>query len=260
MWLYVLSGGIIVLASSFIVNSILNFKISRFQRSIDNRETSLLSVLEYNNEKSFSKSANKIIERLYYIENLDKLNDYSLEIDEYISYLNVLIENDEGDSKQAKYIKELISSLEDKTNHYFNYEKINKSKNDIKYELNIDDNVSHLIEVFNGKRKNLEEKINKKFPSPSITNDKFMLSIDRWSITFKETSNNLIELLDMDSKYTDRYKDEITTKLSLLKNIIEKLTEMQVQFVINENNIDNSEIDEIIHEIGELNDLIKDYK
>lgn len=260
MWETILIIGVILLVLCLILMVILKISTKKYQQKIDNGGASLLSSIHNIDRDSSRDNIEQIKDRINYVENKKKLQDYTVEIAEYKSYVKILRQGD-YESTQAAYLNKLINLLRDRTNQYKAYNRVNKFKENIQYELNIDDNLNNLMKIYNDKEMKVKRLISKKFPAPQLTYDRLMSSINDWNAVFKENSENLIELLDLDSKYTAKYQDEITFKLSLIKGIIDKMGELEVELVINMDKEKNDDkIKEIFEDMNSVVESIKDYK
>lgn len=261
MWGNILIIGILMFVSCLIMTKLLNLREKKFQKNIDNGNVSLLSYMENTDRNSPKENIEKIKTRIKYIENYEGLQDYSVEIAEYENYVKVLI-NGKYESNQARYLKELIKILKERTGQYVAYNELNKNKNNIRYDLNINDNITNLNKIYKSYELRVRQLVNRKFDVNSLTNKKIISNIDNWTEIFNENSESLSNLLSLDKKHTMKYQNEITTKLSLLKQIIDKMGKLEVSIVLNldKNKIGDNEIKEVVEDMEKIINTIPKYK
>lgn len=102
--------------------------------------------------------------------------------------------------------------------------------------------------------------IEKRFLSNSLTYDKFITVIESSRTAFYQEFNAILTI----TKVTDENNDKINVKLAngiaTLKKIIEKLDELTNELVINLNSSHDEEITNLLEDMENLIDSVKDYK
>lgn len=102
--------------------------------------------------------------------------------------------------------------------------------------------------------------IEKRFLSNSLTYDKFITVIESSRTAFYQEFNAILTI----TKVTDENNDKINVKLAngiaTLKKIIEKLDELTNELVINLNSSQDEEITNLLEDMENLIDSVKDYK
>lgn len=257
IFIIVLTIGIIILFFSLLSLFILNIKNKIFQKKIDNEEISLLSSLHVKDLHSIKNFSDKIEDRISYIEKIDQFKDYTSEINSYNEYFDII--SPSMTVEQELSFEKLINLLEEKTEEFFVYKKINEYKpND---EV-LSDDINDLIDIYKEKEKRVIELINKKFPAPMLANDKFLSNIDRWHEVFIKNSDKIDMLLNLSKEDITSYQEEINLKLSLLKDIIKKMGQMEAELIISldTDQTDNENIKESIDDMVKFINSISKYK
>jgi len=260
MWFTILIISIVVLVSCLVLIAVLNFKEKLLQQAISRGDATLCISTDNINKKSSEEIIEKINDRINFIHNSDELQDYSVEIELYKNYISIL-EKTGGSSDRANRLRDLIKLLKERTNHYLENNRINQESKNVRYKLNIDDNIDNLVKIYENQEESVIHLVNQKFPGGQLTNTKFMGEIENWNRIFTENSESLNYLLNLDPEYSEKYKNEINDKLQLLKRIINKLRDLEVELAVNmnKNKTDDDEIKVLFEDMKDLINSIKDY-
>lgn len=114
----------------------------------------------------------------------------------------------------------------------------------------IESNNDDLLVLFENKEMIAREMIEKKFPSPQMTNSKFNGVLDNC----KKVVESQVEILNA-LTLTEKTKYEIESRKDLIKQVISKVDDLTNELILSEKgSIDNS-----IMELDELIESVKDY-
>lgn len=108
-----------------------------------------------------------------------------------------------------------------------------------------------LLLLFKAKEKIAREMIEKRFPAPQMTNNKFNSVLDNC----KEVAESQIEILN-NITLTDKTKYEIVSRKKLIKQLIGKVDDLTNELMLSEEN----NIEEVINDMDNLINSVKDYK
>lgn len=128
------------------------------------------------------------------------------------------------------------------------YAKVLKEDNNTS-ERNLSSN-DELFLLFESKEKIAREMIEKKFPSPQLTNSKFNAVLDNC----RSVVESQIEILNALTP-TERTKHEISSRKRLIKQLISKIDDLTNELILSEEN----DIEEVIDEMDNLISTVKDY-
>ena len=132
----------------------------------------------------------------------------------------------------------------------------------IYHELDVNDDITGSLKIFIEKEKVIRELINKKFAPGTLTNTKFINALDYWSNIFTENYEISMKILDLDPKYVKKYKDEASSKMILLKEIVDKMGFLEAELIINidKDKVNNDKIKELAQEMQDQIDSLSDYE
>lgn len=119
---------------------------------------------------------------------------------------------------------------------------------EIKSEDNKDFN--DLLLLFESKEKIAREMIEKRFPSPQLTNSKFNGVLDKC----KEVVESQVEILNSLTP-TDKTKYEISSRKKLIKQVISKVDDLTNELILSE----ESNIEDVIEDMDNLINSVKEY-
>lgn len=110
--------------------------------------------------------------------------------------------------------------------------------------------IDDLLLLFESKEKIAREMIERKFPSPQITNTKFNSALNNC----KEVVESQIEILNSITP-TEKTKHEIDSRKKLIKQVISKIDDLTNELILSE----ESKLEEVIEDMDKLIGTVKDY-
>ena len=122
--------------------------------------------------------------------------------------------------------------------------------------------VEDLKKTYETKEEKVLELLEKKFPNGQMTYGRFRGEVDVCRVNFfkeVEAAENMINLSD---GYSEKIADALKEKISTLQSIVAKMNDLQSELIISISNGDDGsdeEIDNLIKEMNDLIDSVKDY-
>ena len=123
--------------------------------------------------------------------------------------------------------------------------------------------VRSLRETYETKEAKVMELLEKKFPAGQISYYRFKDEVDNCRVSFFKESDSAQNMIDLSDEYSDKIASELKNKIKTLESIIGKLNDLQSELIISISNADDDGDEEIKNLIDEMNDLIdsvKDYE
>ena len=123
--------------------------------------------------------------------------------------------------------------------------------------------VRSLRETYETKEAKVMELLEKKFPAGQISYYRFKDEVDNCRVSFFKEADSAQNMIDLSDEYSDKIASEIKKKKKTLESIIGKLNDLQSELIISISNADDDGDEEIKNLIDEMNDLIdsvKDYE
>lgn len=120
--------------------------------------------------------------------------------------------------------------------------------------------VNNLKSKFDIKEKNVRDLIEKRFPSPQITNAKFNSIVDECCEVFNQKTEVISTIVDSTTEYSSKIENELKSNINVLKEINIKLDNLTNELVIALSEEKNTGVDDLLEDIDKLTDSIKDYK
>lgn len=121
---------------------------------------------------------------------------------------------------------------------------------------------NYIIELnsqFKFKEKNTRKLIEKCFPAPQMTNDKFNNDVDNCSRIFSKKYENTMIILESASINSTKLEDEIKANVNVLKEINNQLNLLHEELLINISKSGDKDVEILLEDIGRLIDSVKDY-
>lgn len=123
--------------------------------------------------------------------------------------------------------------------------------------------VRSLRETYETKEAKVMELLEKKFPAGQISYYRFKDEVDNCRVSFFKEADSAQNMIDLSDEYSDKIASELKNKIKTLESIIGKLNDLQSELIISISNADDDGDEEIKNLIDEMNDLIdsvKDYE
>ena len=123
--------------------------------------------------------------------------------------------------------------------------------------------VRSLRETYETKEAKVMELLEKKFPAGQISYYRFKDEVDNCRVSFFKEADSAQSMIDLSDEYSDKIASELKNKIKTLESIIGKLNDLKSEFIISIINVDDDGDEEIKNLIDEMNDLIdsvKDYE
>lgn len=123
--------------------------------------------------------------------------------------------------------------------------------------------VRSLRETYENKEAKVMELLEKKFPAGQISYYRFKDEVDNCRVSFFKEADSAQSMIDLSDEYSDKIASELKNKIKTLESIIGKLNDLQSELIISISNADDDGDEEIKNLIDEMNDLIdsvKDYE
>ena len=143
------------------------------------------------------------------------------------------------------HVKNYSDSAYKQDNHNKDEKKLKENK-----EIDASKN-DDLLLLFESKEKIAREMIEKRFPSPQLTNTKFNAALDNC----KEVVESQIESLN-DLTITEKTAYEIESRKQLIKQVISKIDDLTNELILSE----QTNLETVIDEMDDLINSIKEYK
>ncbi len=161
------------------------------------------------------------------------------------------------------YTKKSFDSQNQKDKPSTKDNEINSSANNIDsfnvYRSQIED-LKSLYEV---KEKIAKELIEKRFEPPQLTYDKFITSVNNCTELFNNQADVTLNMINLATEHTPEMDYEIESRINILKSIIEKIDSLTNALVINigqSQSEEDKEINNLLEDMENLIDSIKEYK
>ena len=106
------------------------------------------------------------------------------------------------------------------------------------------------------------ELLEKKFPNGQMTYGRFRGEVDVCRVNFFKEAEAAENMINLSDGYSEKIADALKEKISTLQSIVAKMNDLQSELIISISNGDdgsNEEIDNLIKEMNDLIDSVKDY-
>ena len=124
--------------------------------------------------------------------------------------------------------------------------------------------VKSLRETYETKEAKVMELLEKKFPAGQISYYRFKDEVDNCRVSFFKEADSAQSMIDLSDEYSDKIASELKNKIKTLESIIGKLNDLQSELIISISNADDDDGDEeiknLIDEMNDLIDSVKDYE
>ena len=124
-----------------------------------------------------------------------------------------------------------------------------------------EEEVNKLKVLYNVKKDVLKDLIEKRFAPPQITYDKFMSVVDSADKLFNSQAESALNIINLAAEDTPRVRDEIESKISSMKTIIDYEESLTNELVINISNETSSDSDvkNLLDDMENLIGSVKEY-
>lgn len=132
------------------------------------------------------------------------------------------------------------------------------SKNYSYYKKQVED----LKKTYETKEEKVLELLEKKFPNGQMTYGRFRGEVDVCRVNFFKEAESAENMINLSDEYSEKIADALKEKISTLQSIVAKMNDLQSELIISISNGDdgsNEEIDNLIKEMNDLIDSVKDY-
>ena len=122
--------------------------------------------------------------------------------------------------------------------------------------------VKDLKETYETKESKVIELLEKKFPNGQMSYGRFRAEVDNCRVTFYREAEAAESMIELSDEYSDKIATALKEKIKTLKSIIAKMNDLQSELIISISNGEEDstkEIDNLIKEMNELIDSVKDY-
>ena len=132
------------------------------------------------------------------------------------------------------------------------------SQNYSYYKKQVDD----LKKTYESKEEKVLELLEKKFPNGQMTYGRFRGEVDVCRVNFFKEAESAENMINLSDEYSEKIADALKEKISTLQSIVAKMNDLQSELIISISNGDDGsdeEIDNLIREMNDLIDSVKDY-
>lgn len=208
--------------------------------------------IKHNNNQNPSKKVAVKIPILYKEDNIKSKSDIS-------NNNNSHNHNNDNNINKNNNINAYNNNNKDNNNnnHYFNF------SNNISSFKAYEDEIYELKEIYQNREKNARDLINKCFIPPQITYDRFIETIDNCNIIYYKQLESALKIIKISSIPTLKVENEIKKKINNLKSLVEKIDELISELTIYSSNVDKKsdydEVKELLDDMGNLVNSVKEY-
>jgi hypothetical protein len=122
--------------------------------------------------------------------------------------------------------------------------------------------VEDLKKTQEAKEEKVLELLEKKFPNGQMTYGRFRGEVDVCRVNFFKEAESAENMINLSDEYSEKIADALKEKISTLQSIVAKMNDLQSELIISISNGDdgsNEEIDNLIKEMNDLINSVKDY-
>ena len=122
--------------------------------------------------------------------------------------------------------------------------------------------VEDLKKTYETKEEKVLELLEKKFPNGQMTYGRFRGEVDVCRVNFFKEAEAAENMINLSDGYSEKIADALKEKISTLQSIVAKMNYLQSELIISISNGDDGsdeEIDNLIKEMNDLIDSVKDY-
>ncbi len=122
--------------------------------------------------------------------------------------------------------------------------------------------VEELKKTYESKEEKVLELLEKKFPNGQMSYGRFRREVDVCRVNFFKEAESAENMIDLSDEYSEKIADALKEKIKTLQSIVAKMNDLQSELIISISNGDegsDEEIDNLIREMNDLIDSVKDY-
>ena len=122
--------------------------------------------------------------------------------------------------------------------------------------------VEELKKTYETKEEKVLELLEKKFPNGQMTYGRFRGEVDVCRVNFFKEAEAAENMINLSDEYSEKIADALKEKINTLQSIVAKMNDLQSELIISISNGDegsDEEIDNLIREMNDLIDSVKDY-
>ena len=122
--------------------------------------------------------------------------------------------------------------------------------------------VEDLKKTYETNEEKVLELLEKKFPNGQMSYGRFRGEVDVCRVNFFKEAEAAENMINLSDGYSEKIADALKEKISTLQSIVAKMNDLQSELIISISNGDdgsNEEIDNLIREMNDLIDSVKDY-
>ena len=123
------------------------------------------------------------------------------------------------------------------------------------YQLQLDD----LNKRFQSKQKSARDLIAKRFEPPQLTYTRFISGVDKSAKLFEKHRDSAYTMISLADEYSERIASEIEVKIRILNEIIDKMDRLSSELIVSDNITTQEDVDDLIGEMDNLIDSVRDY-
>ena len=122
--------------------------------------------------------------------------------------------------------------------------------------------VEDLKKTYETKEEKVLELLERKFPNGQMSYGRFRGEVDVCRVNFFKEADAAENMINLSDEYSEKIADALKEKINTLQSIVGKMNDLQSELIISISNGDegsDEEIDNLIKEMNELIDSVKDY-
>ena len=123
--------------------------------------------------------------------------------------------------------------------------------------------IKKLKETYETKEKKVLELLEQKFPSGQLSYYRFKGEVDNCRVNFFREADAAETMIELSDEYSEKIAKELKNKVKTLQSIVGKLGDLQSELIIsisNEADDNDEEIKNLINEMNDLIDSVKNYE
>ncbi|MBO5841234.1 MAG: hypothetical protein J6Q86_07465, partial [Methanobrevibacter sp.] len=122
--------------------------------------------------------------------------------------------------------------------------------------------VEDLKKTYETKEEKVLELLERKFPNGQMSYGRFRGEVDICRVNFFKEADAAENMINLSDEYSEKIANALKEKINTLQSIVGKMNDLQSELIISISNGDegsDEEIDNLIKEMNELIDSVKDY-
>ncbi|WP_407424863.1 zinc ribbon domain-containing protein [Methanobrevibacter sp.] len=119
--------------------------------------------------------------------------------------------------------------------------------------------LNELKEEYDTKENHLRDLIAKRFEPPQLTYNRFITAVDNCTKLFNEKADSIQSIIDLASDDSKRVDDEIKSRMEVLKSLIDKIDDLTDELVLNMSKSDDGNVKDLLGDMEDLIDSVKNY-